>query len=165
MSTPLAADLVGALATPQFTEAALDEACAVLDDVRTAVLQWAAAQYRALPVAWQDQPPETSPLRHLTTAQAADVEARCAAVGAAAAAAHYDAAGQEALEAAGAPPQAMRRLCILQTSREAAIRMGVHTVSSREWRAHIRHLEGRQTREERDWDEYQAYMDRMGWGR
>ena len=70
MSTPLPADLREALATPQFTEAALDEACAVLDDVRTAVLQWAAARYRALPVAWQDRPPEKSPLRHLEEAEA-----------------------------------------------------------------------------------------------
>jgi len=165
MSTPLPADLREPLATPQFTEAVMEQAFAALPAVRAAVLQWDAAQYRALPVAWQDRPPETSPLRHLEDAQTADVEALVVEVGAAAAAEYYDAAGRAALEASGAPPQAMRRLCVLHTSSESAIRMGVHTVSSREWRAHIRHLEGRQTLEERDWEEYQAYMDRMGWGR
>ena len=164
MSTPLPADLREALGTPQFTEAVLDEACAVLDDVRTAVLQWAAARYRALPVAWQDRPPEKSPLRHLEEAEAAEVEARCAADGAAAAAAYYDAAGRAALEDAGVPAGAMYRMCVLHTCREAEQRMGTHGVDSGAWRAHIRHLEGRQTLEERDWEGYQAYMDRM-WGR
>lgn len=164
MSTPLPADLREALATPQFTEAVMDRVFDALPAVRAAVLQWDAAKLRSLPASWQDLPPDHSPFRHLTAAQAAEVEARCAAVGAAAAAAYYDAAGRAALEAAGAPPQAMRRLCVLHACREAEIRMGTHGVTSREWRAHIRHLEGCQTREERDWDEYQAYMDRM-WGR
>ena len=166
MSTPLPADLREALATPQFTEAALDEACAVLDDVRTAVLQWAAARYRALPVAWQDRPPEKSPLRHLEEAEAAEVEARCAADGAAAAAAYYDAAGRAALEDAGVPAGAMYRMCVLHTCREAEQRMGTHGVDSGAWRAHIRHLEGCPTPTEIEMDEHSRYMERIdGWGR
>lgn len=164
MSTPLPADLREALGTPRFTEAVMDRAFDALPEVRAAVLQWDAAKLLGLPASWQDRPAEQSPFRHLSAAQAADVEALVADAGADAAEAHYDAAGREALEAAGVPAGAMRRLIVLHTCREAAIRMGTHGVDAGAWRAHIRHLECRPTPLERDLEEHSRYMKRIeGW--
>ena len=166
MSTPLPADLREALGTPQFTEAVMEHAFDALPEVRAAVLQWDAAKLLGLPASWQDRPAEQSPFRHLTAAQAADVEALVAEVGADAAEAHYEAAGRAALEEAGVPAGAMYRMCVLHTCREVEQRMGTHGVDAGAWRAHIRHLEGCPTPTEIEMDEHSRYMERIdGWGR